>query len=72
MGDRPRRDKSFFSLIKKILSGLGSVLLNEAMPLDELLNILRPMVYVFLVHKTSYQKKKSNVAIKVSFIIELV
>ena len=69
---QPRRDKSFFGFVRKILRGLGSVLLNEVMPIDELLNMVRPVIYVFLVYKQSFKKKKSNIAIKVSLLIDLI
>ena len=58
--------------MRNILRGLGSILLNDIMPIDELLNIVRPVIYVFLVYKQSFKKKKSNVAIKVSLMIDLI
>ena len=69
---QPRRDKSFLGFVRNILRGLGSILLNDIMPIDELLNIVRPVIYVFLVYKQSFKKKKSNVAIKVSLMIDLI
>jgi hypothetical protein len=42
------------------------------LPIDELLNIVRPVIYVFLVYKNRASKNANTKALKVSFIIDMI
>ena len=56
-------------MVREVLKSIGNLLLNSKFSIDELINIVRPVLYVYCVIKFG---RRSFKPIKISFVLDVV
>ena len=66
---KPRKHRGLFSLVREVLKSIGNLLLNSKFSIDELINIVRPVIYVYCVMRFG---RRSFKPIKISLVLDVV
>ena len=64
-----KKSGGFISLIKELFKSIGNLLLNSKFSIDELINIVRPVVYVYCILRFG---RRSFKPIKISLALDII
>ena len=65
---KPKKHRGLFTLIKEVIRSIGNLLLNSKFSIDELINIVRPLLYVYCVMRFG---RRSFKPIKISLVLDI-